>query len=179
MDTWGVILKLVNEETPGRQSNEREEAQLLITSPPGPLSCPDLRFLTYFLTNTVVGPGSIVMVSMLISVTRPWTPYEDLSPYSQFRTVAPELLWVRAQKRPLWMFMEWMHEWMKVLWHIPACDGSRDRCIRNVEEESPPIWNVCLGIYVQLLVTENANNSDLQHSHSFSSHGEGLGVGDF
>ena len=60
-----------------------------------------------FLTNTVVSPGSIVMVSMLVSVTRPWTPYEDLSPYSQFRTVAPELLWGPCEC--LWN--ECMNEW--------------------------------------------------------------------
>ena len=92
---------------PQDDSNEREEAWLLTTSPPGPLSCPDLQFLTYFLTNTVVSPGSIVMVSMLVSVTRPWTPYEDLSPYSQFRTVAPELLWGPCEC--LWN--ECMNEW--------------------------------------------------------------------
>ena len=176
MDTWWVILNQVNEETPGWQSNKREEAWLLTTSQPGLPSCPDSRFLTCFLTSTVVSQGSIVIVSMLVSITRLWTPYEDLSPYFQFLTVAPELLWVLAQKRPLWMFIEWMN----VLWYIPAFDGSRDRCVRRtVEEEPPPIWNVCLGISVWLLVTENPNNSDLQHSHSFSSHGEGLRVGDF
>lgn len=110
MDTWWVILNRVNEETPGWQSNEREEAWLLTPSQPGLPSCPDLRFLTCFLTSTVVSQGPIVIVSMLVSITRLWTPYEDLSPYFQVLTVAPELLWVLSQKRPLWMFIEWMNE---------------------------------------------------------------------